>query len=180
MLPAAQPRPKGENMPAPQRKRKKEHRYSMSVYPPARTGITLGGYRSIPFTQAVRCWAKLIETASVEVEEMFTPKEWNYLAQACLDVEFEFDPERDKPSDALAERVERAANYKVATDLLDKSKGLSLAERVRELDYTHSWAVIWALQYRVDYALDSKPGEPWWTLGHRTSTLVKIKKEEDA
>lgn len=146
-------------------------RKQMSVYPPDRTGVTLAGYTSVFFTQAIRCWAKMMEAAAVEMETAFSAAEWNYMAAACQEVVWDFDPERDRPGEAVAERVERGARYEVRSDILDPKKAQTLGKKLRDLDYLHAWAVIWALQWGEKNQDTIGEADQWWKLAHRQKIL---------
>lgn len=161
-------------MPPPERKKKP--RDAMSVYPPRKVEIPLGGYRSTPFTQAIRCWAKLFEPACVEVAAAFSSEEWQFLWAATKGDTTAFDPEHSRPGSMIAERIERAIVFQIGLEELHKStkigkeRAAAIAERVRQLDYLHAWAVIWALQWRADFKNGVPDGE-WWTLAHRQANM---------
>lgn len=160
-------------MPPPKRAQK-DTRPTMSVYPPRRVGVPLGGYRSVPFTQAVRCWAKLMEPAALALQARLGPREWEYLAAAGEGREHEFDPEDERPGDQLAQRVMSAVHYGASELLLPAEQAQGLAETLRGLDYLHAWAVIWALQWRHDFLAGGATiaeGDAWWTLAHRRQHL---------
>ncbi len=164
---------KGGTMPPPRRRPKHDTaRPAMSVYPPPRTGIILGGYRSKPFTQAVRCWAQLFEPVAVEVEDLLSSKEWNFLAKALHGIEFDFDPEDAQPGRILRQKCEKAANFGVGAEFLKKNEALAFAEKVEGLSYLQAWACIWAVQWRIDFGPENmKPNEQWWLLSHRQQHL---------
>lgn len=159
----------------PPRRVSKEKRSAQTVYAPKSVAVPLGGFRSTPLTQAIRCWAKILESASLEVQDKFTADEWAYLAAVCDQKEHSFDPAWNDPEDQLAQLAQRGADYEIGLFHLHKQKAHAktavsqICERLKELDYVHAWAVIWAIQWRADWAA-GKPipeGEEWWTLGHR-------------
>lgn len=160
---------KEARMPPPQRKKKPAPaRDMMSIYPPRVVGATLGGYRSYPLTQAVRCWAKLMERATEEVARLFNAGCWNFLALAARGKEKEFDPEWANPGDHLAQLVEHAVRYEIELDMVGgKESAQRLADRLRKMEYLHAWAVIWALQCRADSLDHVRPADAWWTLAYR-------------
>ncbi len=164
----------GENPVPPPVRKKKEARPNMSVYPPRRVGVTLGGFRSSPFTQAIMCWAKLLENATVEMADGLSVAEWQYLAVATSGREHDFQVDNDDPGELLAQRVEHAATYEIGSETLSRQKARALADKVRALDYLHSWAVIWAIQWRADFlhsGAEIRADEQWWTLAHRRRHL---------
>lgn len=154
-------------MPPP--KKNKTGRLGMSVYPPARVGVILGGYRSAPFTQAIRCWAKLMEPEAQRVQALLKPAEWNHLAQVVAERSHQFDPDDPEPGRALAVQVEAATAVARGDEPLGARQAHALAERLRGLEYLPAWCVIWALQWRWDLlgAKELREGEEWWTLASR-------------
>lgn len=157
-------------------------RDSMSVYPPRQIAATLGSYRSKPFTQAVRCFAKLLEPATAYMSSQITKHEWCFLADAVEGREDGFDPAGATPGEHLAQMVDRAIEFEVGLARLGRGgakAAASLAARLRELDYLCAWAVIYTLQYRAhlaslgEIARDATAGGCWWTLGHRQATAAK-------
>lgn len=47
-----------------------------------------------------------------------------------------------------------------------------LAEKVRGLDYTQAWAVVYALKHYERQGHRAKPGEEWWTAAWRGLTWM--------
>jgi hypothetical protein len=166
--------PETTNMPPP-RRGQKDKKTAQSVYTPKRVGVVLGGFRSSCLGQAVLCWGKVLEQASLAVAGQLKPGEWAFLAEAAAGKEFEFDPEWSDPGNQLAQTAERGCSYELGLHHLHKDRAkardaaAALAKRLRDLEYVHAWAVITALQWRADHSGRAAvaENEEWWTLAHR-------------
>ncbi len=163
------------------RRRRSSPREAQSVYPPRSVTYPLGGYRSTVMTFAVRCFAKLLEQATIDNQDALTAGEWNFLAVNASGRESSIDPDVNNPGDLLAQMAERGMHHEVQLDLLagqprgGRAKAQELADRLRALDYVHAWAVIWCLQWRAHrLGMDEviTPEEEWWTLAHRRARLA--------
>lgn len=171
--------PRKKKMPPPRRPKSNPQRDAQSVYPPRSVAVPLGGYRSTTLTQGIRCWAKLIEPAALEVAAMFTPAEWRFLAESARGREWDISPEWADPGSHVAQWVERAVNFEQRLDILGKQArevAGKLVTRLRKLSYLHAWAVIWALQWRCECEGTIQPEDTWWTLGHRQAKLGEQEK----
>lgn len=155
-------------MPSPKRPRKAAQKSpvkGMSVYVPDRLAAPLGGSRSTTFGQAIRCWARMLQPASLKMQERLDPAAWRFLSLACEGKEHDFDPDDAEPGGVLAQRVEDAVAYGLGKEHLPPDAALSLARMLLKLDYLHAWAVVWALQWRAFSG--AQLDEEWWTLAHR-------------
>lgn len=157
----------------------KETRIAQTVRAPKRVGTPIGGFRSVPLSQAIRNWSKLLELVAPKAEKLFQPAEWNFLAAAMAGWEHLIDPEWSDPQDQLAQLAEKGATYGVGLQFLhkDKTRAADHARRIgyalKMLEYVSAWYVIYALQWRADYKTRRRLGgaEEWWTLDHRRNDL---------
>jgi hypothetical protein len=167
------------------------------VYPSSRAAEIIGG-TAPTLNQAIECWASLLARAMADNAKTFwnaepTPvtgkredayalKEWGVLADTLK--EMRFDPEFTNPGELLATAVEDANRLEnvgakwFSMDLppeeyseieLTDKRVAELAQKLRELDYPHAWAVILAVQWFWEHhaeGIDVKK-DPWWTLAFR-------------
>lgn len=164
---------------------KKKDKGMMSVYPSWEVAAALGGYKSNPFTRALRIAAQVVGDAAVEVADRFPPEEWEVLRVVVGARQWE--PELPNPGNGLAESVERAHQRmnlaqhlglgKSTPDVAKTDKAVqNLARKLRDLSYLESWAVIIAVMWRLERD-DVKPGDRWWTITYRAE---KIEAEKPA
>lgn len=153
------------------------NRPGMSVYVASEITSLLGGRRSIPLGQAIRCWARVMVPAALwnERPDSFSPGDWKLLALVMEGREFGIDPELGRPQDVVAEAVDRALHlgqertWGVSSDDLRR-----LADRVRGLNYIQTWALLWSLQWRAHNFIEIGSAEPWWTIAHRQKTAPPL------
>ena len=158
-------------MATPERRIAKGPKRGTTVYPPPECYAALGGRRTVTLTQAIACWAKMLEIATGELK--FEPVEWRYLLVAVEARERDFDTDWQHPGERISELVEQALAYGRSLDVLGdhpQEKGAVLARSLKNLDYLHAWAVIWACQYASELPVAPKKNEKWWTLAHRQAT----------
>lgn len=152
------------------RRKPARSRDMMSVYPPKSVGPALGGYRSVPFSQALRIAAHVLAEANLLVAKKLTPKEWDYVYQSMLGRSV--DPEASRPGGYLAEVVQAThTHYGMGSELGGKDPASAveaLAKKLQDLDYLQSWAVIISCTWRQEMEPESAAAE-WWTLRHRAS-----------
>jgi hypothetical protein len=168
-----------------------------SVYPAPRA-IEVVGNSAPGLNQAIECWAALLARATADNSRHFEQadtewqhvtgqvpwamNEWSLLAQALKGVRF--DPEFANPGHLLATAVEDAHRLEyIGAECLDwggcdstvlKDKDIDatvkkVVEKLRDLDYVHTWAVIVAVQWfweHHDEGIDINK-DPWWTLAFR-------------
>jgi hypothetical protein len=163
-----------------------------SVYP-APKAVEVVGSSAPALNQAIECWAALLTRATADNEKTLSQgeriiadvriglKEWSFLAHALKDRPF--DPDYANPGDLLATAVEDAHRFEchlthkffeTGTDIENIPKEADadvkrLVGTLRELDYSHAWAVIVAVRWFWDYhdeGIDIEK-DPWWTLAFR-------------
>ncbi len=140
----------------------------MSVYPPRSVGPALGGYRSVPFSTALRVAAHALGEANLAVSGKLTEKEWNYVQKSL--VGRTIDPEAARPAALLVEAAsQRHLHQHRGSELDAKNPDLgvvALVKKLHELDYFSAWAVIIACKWKEEYEPDgAEPG--WWTMKYR-------------
>ena len=157
-------------------KKQRKDKGQMSVNPPWDVGPVLGGYRTVTLTQAVRIAAHLLAEATSEVARMFTPAEWDLIAEA-LKVRV-FEPEAPNPAAFLASLIGRAQLLYEPREPASKDKaGAPLLDRVSQLSYLQAWAVVMAAQFRWEVAESLKDGEHWWEPAVRAKHLPRQHQE---
>jgi hypothetical protein len=152
---------------APERNKSKS-KGVMSVSAPFEVAAPLGGYRTVTLTQAIRVAAQLLGDATVAVSDMFTPAEWQVIAESFQNRAIE--PEIPTPGYVLGTYVERASHRRVFAERLGENpqKALnSLIKRLENLSYVHAWAVIIACQFYSQFCTKIEEGDPWWRLPYR-------------
>jgi len=120
--------------------------------------------------QALRCWAELLDQAAADNARTFVRAEWNLLADAnngCSPL-LTLAGDRDAPRLATTLLWANAADS-MKLDGSDEKWGLrdpaGFVERLRQLDYTHSWAALVAVQWFWEHsrcAIDHGE-DAWWT-----------------
>jgi hypothetical protein len=173
-----------------------------SVYP-APKAVEIVGNSAPALNQAIECWAALLARATAENSRTFFQadpvdmqienvlymmNEWSLIAEAIKGMRF--DPEFANPGQLLATAVEDAHKLDyIGSTCLDwggcdstiiKEKNIDArvektVDKLRQLDYVHSWAVILAVQWfweHQDKAIDIKK-HPWWTLPFRREWHLK-------
>lgn len=156
-------------------------RPGMSVYISEEISRVLGGRRSTTFGQAIRCWARYMLDAAVDIEGegSLTPAEWGTLARVLSGREYAIDPESGRPGPMIGEEVSRAAEMGQAKSLGSTVEELrTLAGRLAGLDYVHAWAVLWAIQWRAYRGIETDGAERWWTLAHRQESSQSAVRED--
>jgi hypothetical protein len=178
-----------------------------SVYP-APKAIEVVGNSAPALNQSIECWAALLARAiadnakqfwnaestwqTEEFEHAYVLKEWCVLAEALKGIRF--DPEFANPATLLATAVEDANRLddvgakwfsmdlppeKYSQIELADKRVSQLANKLRELDYPHAWAIIIAVQWyweHQDEGIDMKK-DCWWTLGYRREWQQKKAKK---
>ena len=152
----------------------------MSVYVPKDLCVNLGGRRSVPMGQAVRCWSQLMVQASLDNERAFWPQDWQALAAVMEGRERSIDPELPRPQAVLADALDQVARIGTTRRVgCDSAALAALAGRVRDLDYLHCWALLWALQWRQECRIPVDSEDAWWTLYHRQQNPLPTRRERD-
>lgn len=147
----------------------------MSVYPPRSVGPALGGYRSVPFSTALRIAANILGEANLIVSRKLTDKEWGYVQRSL--VLRAIDPEGARPNAYLAEAVTmRHAHMGKGVELDQKNPDAAvaaLAKKLHELDYAQAWAVLIACKWQEEYGKDGS-GVEWWTMKYRAQEEQRL------
>jgi hypothetical protein len=148
----------------------------MSVNPPRDVTPAVGGYRTVPLTQAIRIVAHMLGEAATRVAPSFSPQEWDVIAKSFQGRTVE--PEHPMPGHSLARIVERSHHfYKTGARLGENADQdvANLVARLETLDYLNAWAVIIACQFYWDWQdrLESEPGFKWWDLADRRELLIR-------
>jgi hypothetical protein len=133
----------------------------ISTYPSDWAWELLGGGASTVATAAVECWAAVLATATQENEEKLTPAQWKGLA----------DWLGDRSIHEIVTHSIRAPEVVLSMKLNDSYYGvdpqlLAASDAIREMDYVHVWAVLWALNWRQRVG-GGNVGDEWWTLAAR-------------
>lgn len=158
-------------------------RVVVSTYPTYEAGFSIGGLRSVPVTMAIRCAAKHLGDACLEVAGMFTPKEWEAIATAFQEKTIE--PEDDSPQLALAQLLTKAHDrYRIGEAITEKidvnpdAAIASIARRIHNLDYWQAWSVIYSCMFRWHH--QEVASHPWWRLDYRRKFFEKAYQEKQS
>lgn len=152
------------------RRKNAAQRDMMSVYPPRSVGPALGGYRSVPFSTALRVAANILGEANLEAGKKLTAREWEFVYKSLR--ERGIDPDVPRPGGYLAEIVNmRQAHFGAGAELDQKNPAAAvtqLANKLAELSYLQAWAVIISCKWREENEPD-EAGTDWWTIRYRAS-----------
>jgi len=125
----------------------------VSCYPQPWVHVIVGN-GSADWNKAIENWAMVVADAAVENAETFTKAEWNYLADRLNPVNMGRNAEIKLPS-----HYERPGEFLAA--LVPDAP--VLAGKLAELNYTHAWAVLKALEWRrsLDQSV-AQNKDKWW------------------
>jgi hypothetical protein len=154
----------------------KPKRPMMSVNPPVEVTASVGAYRTVALTQAIRVVAHLLGDAAVRVASAFTPPEWGVIARSFQGRQVE--PEHPMPGHSLARIVERSHHHYRTGSSLGKGADQAVEKvvaRLEKLEYLDAWAVIIACQFYWDRQdqLESEPDFKWWELPQRRELIER-------
>jgi hypothetical protein len=121
------------------------------------------------FNRALEAWSRAIELATADNAAAFSRPEWDVLAE--LAPRLGITPALPNPGQALADSV---LDHQRATGAPARTLGDNWRDtvaRLGQLDYTHAWAVLYAVQHfhRVGWREGQEPPE-WWTIQYRRDT----------
>jgi hypothetical protein len=124
----------------------------VSCYPDERVHAIIGN-GSADWNRAIECWAAILAVAAEENASLFDREEWNSLAKR-------FGPVNQG----------RNAEIRIPTHYRDPGAFLAglvaddpdLNRKLAKLDYTHSWAVLKAVDWRLTLDAHIKPRDTWW------------------
>jgi hypothetical protein len=176
-----------------------------SVYPAPKATEILGD-TAPALNQAIECWAAVMMRAIADNARRFSRAdspglfgamgkeldEWGFLAEALKDVQI--DPDFPNPGAILAAAVEDANRLEGLLqkwffadhlegkweryDELYEREAVTVADRVRNLDYAHAWALVLAIRWfwqHTEEGIDIKK-DAWWSLSFRRSWRPKTEK----
>lgn len=145
----------------------------MSVNPPDDVAASLGDTKTVQFNQAIRIASVVLGDAAKEVAARFTPGEWKFLAEVLENRSIE--PEQPDPGSLLASYINRAFDLYGADLSTNKdAKATAVAEKLGQLGYLETWAVMVACQFYWKYGDEFPPATRWWELGPRHSFLSAL------
>ena len=120
----------------------------LTVGPNPEAVKVLGGRRFKNLSQAIECWAHVIEYVSSTLD--FTPEVWKTLALRLR--RKVFDPSFSSPQDIIAECCQ-------SIEGMDRD--------LEEMSYEESWAIIVAVEWYWRRSHRLPKGFPWWDVGQR-------------
>jgi len=124
----------------------------VSCYPDERVHAIVGN-GSADWNRAIECWAAILAVAAEDNAKTFDRDEWKFMAAR-------FSPVNKG----------RVAEIRIPTHYRDPGAFLAglmtdtpnMAEKLATLDYTHAWAILKAIDWRLTLDAQIKPRDQWW------------------